>query len=425
MAYVINRAFNFDEEKPLVLENCEFIRRLSYLGNWTTIRIGGLFSVGGWGNVNNVSFEMGVCSGTLWPGSTIAGPRHQLGVSWTGDPTPGTFTKTLTKGGATTYPWYEVGASAPRAYRRTSLGITAATASANVYVLPVDTQSLPSTRRTFYDGASNSNTYVSSGGIPRAWPLIIEIDRTGAVGTTVTINYYGYVSGTTTGHPFSWKRGDLYRALESRGTPSLNGVALTAQSSSLAATDMFGVLDSIYVYWNRSSPLPLYIHSLGACVFTRLGTSYPGVFGGGFDSFDQYYQGTLINQGTSGYEWDSNPFKSYGTAQNSDLFSFASPGTLVYPNDSFEQYNQGTLVNQGTLGGGWGSDSIFKSYGTTMNSDLFSFASPGTLVYPNDGFEQYLYGTVLSSEFGDGTILVNSGTGWSANGIVYPGAYKT
>lgn len=306
MATIVQRAFDFEEDKALKLENEEFIRKLWYLGDWTTMRIGGLFSVGAhFSTIYNVSFEMGVCAGTLSPTSAASGPRHVVGVSWTGDPTPGVTAKNMTLGGTTTYPWYQFAANAARSFRRTPLGITANSGSANAYIVAADVRAQV-WQKGDYDGGQ---TYVSLGGVPRAWPLIIEIDR--SAGSTYTIIFYGLVTGTTTGHPFNWRKGDFFSALERRGTPSLHGVALTAQSQTLVISELFGMLDSIYLRWDRTAPNPLYVHALGACAFTRQGEDY-STFGGGIDNFESYYQGTLVSQGTAGLEWDSNYWKSYG-----------------------------------------------------------------------------------------------------------------
>lgn len=184
----------------------------------------------------------------------------------------------------------------------------------------------------------------------RRAPIFFDIAREPGGGGTATVLVYGMPTAAMT---IDFRPDHFQDGLDQTATPTIFGVAMTQLlNTTIPVSDMLGGLDSFFVHWARAAT-PVEIYALGASVLrSALWPETPN--GGGADVFSAYdFTGTalpaVLTHG-SGYT-GQGAFS--GTYSNPAIISGWS-GTCVGPNDTFDQYSSGSVVSNVTISAGTG-----------------------------------------------------------------------
>lgn len=324
------RVYQFVPDNTLQLANAEFVRKISIGNQWQRIRLGFLAAVSPNLTARDIQLcqcYLGMCSST-GPGVTSYATQNFVGVSLIGLPTVGndlTYT-------AATYPNpYYVRASS-QVFGKRETALTVATADTGGIVW---------------------SPY--SVGNYRRFPYILDITRPAGGAGTYTVAVYALT--TAAGASVDHRPDHLFACLDSTGTPTSNGVALTQTSNrTLAWGEATGPLDSICLYWNKVN-FPLEVSAIGAVIqdvtiYGETAGGYIESWGAGSLTPDVYSYGTLL-AGTLVPYYCSGPVVMSGSAANVALYNTVS-GTSTGPADSFDSYSVGTVDSGLTLTAGLG-----------------------------------------------------------------------
>lgn len=348
MAEVASRSINLVSGNYLKLAGEEWVRTLPFRQDWQRIRLGILFAVtpNGTSNIPDCPFYVGLCQGSKGAGRYDC--KNFVGMSLTGSPTPGQ-NKSLTYNAGSGNPYYSIASGQCFAFQRYFAG----------------GQYPPGPTDNLASAASLSPAFVpaDTGNARRRSVYVIDITRTVGYGGAYTITTYGFTTSQTS---LDCRPDHLMDAIDTAATPVINGQTLTAVTSTLQASEVYGLLDSLAVYWGRQD-FPLEVYAVAARVHLS-NPAYP-------------YSLALIGQQGGADE----PFQSYGS--EAPLVSVLSSGT--------------------GYSGNWAINSLTTPYtaqvgyaGTTENCAY-------------DTFESYAVGAVTSN------VTINAGVAWTGNGFIY------
>lgn len=336
-AAIIKRDFTSVYDTALQLGGASWLRKLTYGGGWSRIRLGALVAVtpNGTSNISDTVFMLGVCSGFQYPASS-GQTLSALGFSFNGSPVVG-GTRLLTYNANSGYPYY-----APTSgvfYRKTTPVGYQVSAAVGAFFLPLS----------------------STGTQKRRFPVFVDITRDRGGGAPVTLISYG-ITVAATGQ-LDFRPDHLQEGLDQIGTPTVYNTALTASTTvtTLGVGDEFGPLDTFEIFWS-SNAFTLEIYALGAVVINptmnSAGDPYTDT-GGGIDFFQQYTAGIEVTN----FDAFGTGFTSAGTVYgySAGTTFVGMPGTSGgVPMDNFEQYTAGSVTSGVTLNAGTG----WSSYGT-------------------------------------------------------------
>lgn len=336
-ASIVQRDFVTVYDKTLVLGGASLLRKLTYGGGWSRIRIGALVSVtpNGTSNISDAVLMLGLCSGKSFPGSS-AQPLSSFGFSFVGSPAIGTRTLTYTPN--TGFPYF-----APTSgviYRKTTPVGLQVSAAAGAFFLPV----------------------AFTGTQKRRFPIYVDITRPIGGGGLATVTAYGVTVAATAQLDF---RPDHFQdGLDQIGTPTIYNTALSAGTtlSTVGIGDEFGPLDTLELFWSLNS-FPLEVYAVGAVVINptlNSGTGLPYTdSGGGFDMLGQYVPGTQVTSMAYGTEFGAGTIYSNPVTYGTTVINLLGTSGGV-PTETFEQYLTGSVTSGVTLNAGTG----WSSYGT-------------------------------------------------------------
>ncbi len=389
MAAISKHTYEYLDDKCLILANEEWVRLLPFSNDWCKIRIGLLVAIPFGATVQDGILAFGVCSGNTAPFSALW-TQNSLGLV-VGNLAGSGATRNWTFNAGSGNPYFTC-PQYPYAMRR--YGQTLATSQAG----------------QFYVAQANVGTQ------KRRSPIIMDITRTGGGAGLATISCW---APSTTTVLVDYHPEHLLDGVDQFGLPTVNGQALTVSANALtvAQSDTFGPLDSIFVYWSKQFP-PIEVYAIAVSV---VGDGYwPSGVGGAYDSlgtyptFSYYNTGSIANGGTlnGGAGW-AGPYVVVGTGypgNPSPVVGFS--GTSLGPYDSFEQYGTGTVLSGSTLTAGTGFTGPGMIYGQGIVAPRFGFFA-GTSTGDYDSFESYAIGTVTSG------VTVNAGSNWGGPAYIY------
>lgn len=335
-AAIIKRDFTSVYDTALNLGGASYLRKLTYGGGWSRIRIGALVGVSpnSTSSISDAVLMLGLCSGTDYPGSSYQA-RSAYGFSFNGSPVPGS-TRTLSYTANSGFPYYTTTTGV--FYRRTTPVGWQVGGGAGALFLPLA-----------YTGTQK-----------RRFPIYVDITRNLGGGAGVSSIAYGVGDATTAQRDF--RPDHFLEGLDQIGTPFVYGSTLTATATGTAIQigDEFGPLDTLELFWS-SNAFPLEIYAVGAVIINptvnSAGEPYTDA-GGGIDFFQQYTPNAQITDFSFG-----SGFTSAGTVYgySAGTTFVGIPGTSGgVPMDNFEQYAAGSVTSGVTLNAGTG----WNSYGT-------------------------------------------------------------
>src|SRR5512143_81472 len=401
-ASIIQRNFIYVPDTILKLGAAAWLRKLPVLSEpWSRIRIGLICAVtpNGTGNIADVMFTLGICSGNVYPGSNV-NTLNFLGASLIGTQAVGA-TRLLTYTASATGPYYACTA-----------GYFFAKAEGNVY----------STGAGFSPALALSTAF--TGRYDRRTLIVLDITKSQGDAGAVTMTLYG--PSTTLVQNTDYRPDDLQYALDNVTTPTIRGQALSVLSSNstVVFSPLTGDIDTLEVFWS-SNAFPLEISAIGATIILPPFYS-SNIAGSAIDTFEGYAtssgsipESTFLTGGSgwSGAGSIGYDVVDFGASANTSNLAPQVYGQLIgttnVPDDPFEQYlagtvNSGVTVNQGTF---WGGPAIIVAQANLPAPQSFG-AYVGTTSQPIDTFEQYSLGTVNSG------ITINQGTFWGGNATI-------
>jgi hypothetical protein len=409
-ASIIQRSFIYVPDKILKLGGASWMRTMPILTQpWSRIRIGLLCSVtpDSTNNISDALFTLGICSGTALPGAN-PNTLNYVGASLIGGSTAGAA-RLLT---------YTASANGP--YYSTTAGYFYGKAEGTIY----------STAAVFNPVVMLATTPAAGGLYPRRTLLVLDITKT--VGNSGSVGMTLYGPSSTLVQTTDYRPDDLQYALDSLTTPTIRGQALTVLSSNSTVTwsPLIGDIDTVEVFWSNTQ-FPLEISAIGANV---LAPPYYTNLGIANESFEEYgtTSGSIPESSflSGGSGWSATGSVGYDTSTYAGVSGNTSNlavqtyggyvGTINVPDDPFEQYLIGTVASSVTISAGsyWASTGVINAQANSLAPQVYG-QYVGTTTMPDDGFEQYLVGTINSG------VTISLGTYWGAAATVIARATDT
>lgn len=338
-ASIIKRDFTTVYSNALELGGASYLRKLTYGGGWSRIRIGALVGItaNGTSNISDGILLLGLCSGQEYPASSNA-TRSAFGFSFIGSPVLGS-TRTQTYTANSGYPYYSPTSGV--VYRRTTPVGWQVSSAAGAFFLPVA-----------YTGTQK-----------RRFPIYVDITRgLGGAVNTATIAYGVTVAGTA---QLDFRPDHFLEGLDQISTPSIYSTALTASTTITSPNlgDEFGPLDTFELFWSLNA-FPLEVYAVGAVIINPIfnaltGEYYPDTAGGGIDFVQQYTPDTEITGFNSFGTGFTEAGTVYGSSYGTNVINLLGTSGGV-PVDNFEQYITGTVISGVTLnaGTGWSGNGL-------------------------------------------------------------------
>jgi hypothetical protein len=232
MANIITNTFLTGADKGLELANLDYVRRFSWGNNWNRIRIGAVLTItpNGTSNITNTDFAFGLCSGTTKPWNSTPD-------NWVGFRSP-------TGSGLGTYQY--IANSGDPVYSFTTFG-----------------------KMTSYQlGVENAFTNLSVVGVVQTKPnniatpkrscLILEIPK-----GSPSYSFFLWCQQTS-GHGAldvpPWRFGQAMT--QALGVVDA-GLASSAGTQTVNASEVNGDLDCMNIFWNQAS-FPMQLHAMAA-----------------------------------------------------------------------------------------------------------------------------------------------------------------
>lgn len=338
-AIISQRVYSLVPDKALLLANASFVRRIALSYAWTRVRVGILVAV----TPDYMDLPTNTLFGNnaLWLGiSSSAGgsvadynTARFIGQSFfgrAGDTPVGLAYNAGTSG----YPYYTP-SSTGASFTKQGNTIQTVTGAGTPIIVPAYTGT------TLWMGKM------------RRVPFYVDITRPYSGTGLTTIVAYGFT--TATNALYDYRPDNFLAGLETYGTPTLNGQAMSAMqtTTTLSIGEEWGILDQFDLFWGNAT-FPLEVSAVGAMVWNTNATQYPGQYGGAVELFDAYGTTTSpltteiagVTSAGTGYSagWASTPGTFIGYSTPRSVVGFAGTST-GQPWDDFQFYGTGTIFS--------------------------------------------------------------------------------